>query len=584
MSIVNKIIKKILILTTVCVLNNLNISNSTQAQQAPVTQTSETKAPAPHAPTASVSQTQVAQTQVAQAPTAPANTPNQMDSDERELLNKIRKGVVAISVTSHASADEPERTEQWSGSGFFIDFNKENNRSLILTNAHVAGSLAACTYEIKLSNGQSIEAKCEYVDPLYDFAILSVKYDDLPTDAIELQFSDETDLLNTPIYSMGNTERNEFSIYKGYIFDDKKISWIYPVAEQAIQFSGLTGPGASGSPVFDKHGKVVGLLYGGEYIAGLALPNSYLIEPLKFIKEGKKYYRYFCGAVLNYLNVKDAVEINFLSKENQKEYNNSFQNSQKVVYVLNIFPAYSNSEEEGLKSGDIIWKVNDELIGPNIKRIDEIIQEQMIKDPSNQYLNMEIYRDGKPENIKVKLIELSNKSSNRMLVFAGTCLYELNESLKMNYNESTSGVYLERAIGASLFKNVLSPKEDRWWWNAGKVRIKSIDNYEIHTLEDVIKIIPELINKKTVCIKFVDVRKNKEDLTVICKYQPEFAKAILYEFDETNKKWIPQDVKDGIIKKQEIIPEKVEPKKNKIEKVIDNIKGAFKKDNEEGTK
>jgi V8-like Glu-specific endopeptidase len=44
-----------------------------------------------------------------------------------------------------------------------------------------------------------------------------------------------------------------------------------------MQFSGLTVPGASGSPLFDSVGKVIGILYGGKFVSGAALSIKYVL-------------------------------------------------------------------------------------------------------------------------------------------------------------------------------------------------------------------------------------------------------------------------------------------------------------------
>jgi S1-C subfamily serine protease len=119
----------------------------------------------------------------------------------------IRRGVVAIKVRGHVIMEKTYNDKMWSGTGFIVDLTK----GLIITNSHVAGEMAVCTYEIKFGNGTKTEAKLEYIDPCYDIAILSVNPKDLPADSIALETSSEDVCVNTSVYSMGNTCGNEFS-------------------------------------------------------------------------------------------------------------------------------------------------------------------------------------------------------------------------------------------------------------------------------------------------------------------------------------------------------------------------------------
>jgi S1-C subfamily serine protease len=113
------------------------------------------------------------------------NPENISEIDQKQLFDMIRKGVVAIKVTAHVILDKYVNEKLWFGTGFIVDIEK----GLIVTNAHVAGEMSVCTYEVKFGNGKSAEARLEYIDPCYDFAILSVNKEDIPAYCAALQFS-----------------------------------------------------------------------------------------------------------------------------------------------------------------------------------------------------------------------------------------------------------------------------------------------------------------------------------------------------------------------------------------------------------
>ncbi|MDR1034835.1 MAG: serine protease, partial [Holosporales bacterium] len=238
--------------------------------------------------------------------------------DQKKLFNMIRKGVVAIDVIAHVIVNKQVNDKMWHGTGFIVDLE----HGLIVTNAHIAGELAVCTYRIKFGNGQMAEAKLEYTDPCYDFAILSVNPSEIPLYCIALKCSEDPVSLNLMVYSMGNSSRNEFSTYTGYVFDTESILWLKSLPEQSFQFSGLTVGGASGSPVFSSGGDVVGVLYGGKLVSGAALPISYVTPVVEAVKNGRKFTRYFCGCVLDYTSIQDAVNSGAIPEEAAKELEN----------------------------------------------------------------------------------------------------------------------------------------------------------------------------------------------------------------------------------------------------------------------
>ncbi len=310
----------------------------------------------------------------------------------------------------------------WYGTGFIVN----TNSGIIVTNAHVAGEMAVCTYEVKFGNGKTVESKLLYIDPLYDFAILSVDPKNIPIYVKSLKISEEQPVINAKIYAMGNSSKNEFSTYQGYIFDTESILWLKPFAEQSFQFSGLTVPGASGSPVFNTKGEVIGLLYGGKLVSGAALPISYVKPVIDKLKNGEIFYRYFYGAILNYIPIQDAIDAEDIPESLLQEYETCFPNSNnKIIYVRKKLTAFNN-ENSQLNSGDIIWKVEDEIIGPNLKKIDQIVQEKAGKN-----LNLVVYRKGKKIELEIPTFELNCSAKLKLLSFAGTTFFETTPEIKL---------------------------------------------------------------------------------------------------------------------------------------------------------
>ncbi len=450
--------------------------------------------------------------------------------DQRALFDKTRRGVVTIKVSVVLSRDP--YTKQWSGTGFIADKEK----GLIVTNAHVAGELSVCSYEVKFGNGKKVEAKLEYLDPSYDFAILSVNPKDIPQYAMPLKISDEKLSINTEIYSMGNSANNEFSTYKGYIFDIESILWLKPIAEQSFQFSGLTVPGASGSPVLNTKGEVVGLLYGGKFVSGAALPISYVKPVIETLIDGKKFHRYFCGFTINYGSVQDFIANEGLTEEAQKQYEEKFPDTDKILYVTRKLSAYGAADNK-LEAGDIIWEIEGEMIGPRLRRIDEIVQSKKGKS-----INLTVYRKGKKKELEMPTFELTNSSKMKMLSFAGAIFYETPNEYKICFGKSSTGVYLSDCESGSAFSDVCYPNGGADMISAG-AQIVSIDGKDISNLDDLEESILKVCKKKVFTVRYIRNCSDPQISEVTVKHTPEFAEARLYTFNNDKKRWDVKDIK-----------------------------------------
>lgn len=137
------------------------------------------------------------------------------------------------------------------GSGFFVD-----DQGLILTNAHVVGKDQA-TVQVVLHDGRSFEGQ-----------VLERGHDDLDTALVRIPLSP------TSAVRLGGVEALRVGSWVASVghgmggiwtFSQGMVSNIYPAeADQPlIQTQIPLNPGNSGGPVFDREGRVVGLVVAG---------------------------------------------------------------------------------------------------------------------------------------------------------------------------------------------------------------------------------------------------------------------------------------------------------------------------------
>ncbi|MDR3285512.1 MAG: trypsin-like peptidase domain-containing protein [Holosporales bacterium] len=396
---------------------------------------------------------------------------------KEKLFNMIRNGVVVIKAKTRITKCRYYPSTEWEGTGFIADLAK----GLIVTNAHVAGEMnSISSFEIKFGNGTKTEARIEYIDPCYDLAILSVAPENIPSDCIALEISDEDIKINMKIFAMGDSWGNSFSTYQGIVFDKYSIIGLKTFPEQSFQFSGLTVSGASGSPVFRTDGKVVGIIYGGAFVSGCALPSSYILPIVNAVKNKEKIKRFFSGCIFEYTTVQDLHEAGVIPTEFFTEYNKQFPEAKnKTLYVQKrIFSSKKDKEKDGLMAGDVIISIDETQIGCHLQKIEEIIQKNQDKK-----IKVCVYRDGRKENVYMYPTFVAGLENFKLLSFDGATFYEVTDKFLGQKN----GVYIQSPESSSPFHE---------FYDKGGKLIKTIDGEKIKTLDDIFKIIPNLFKKK----------------------------------------------------------------------------------------
>jgi S1-C subfamily serine protease len=448
---------------------------------------------------------------------------------QQDLFDMIRKGVVSITVTAHAILERDWGNKFWKGTGFIVDLEK----GLIVTNAHVAGEMkAACSFEVKFGNGVATEAKIEYIDPCYDIAILSVNPKDIPPQCIALEMSDEEPQINANIFSMGNTSGNEFSTYPGTIFDTCSTLWLKPFPEQSFQFSGLTTGGASGSPVFLGNGKIIGLIYGGKFVSGAALPIKYVKPVVEALQKGETISRCFCGFLLSYMSTQNAIKAGFITEDFAKTYNEQFpEANSKILCVKKKMAAFEeNGESNAVQPGDILVSVEGTPIGPHLSFLDICIQKHPKK------LNATVYRNKNLTSVFIYPKVLSRFDSIRILSFAGVSFFETTDEMKALNGETKRCVFASSAESGSPFREMVYPEEAQEWYG-GVSQIVKVDGKEITGLDDFFAIMPTLLKKEYFLVTFTRLRTDKKDSVALIQQKPEFATADMYKFDYPSRSW-----------------------------------------------
>ncbi len=458
---------------------------------------------------------------------------------QKKLMNVVRRGVVIVKATSLAGTQESSR---WMGTGFLVD----KEQGLIATNAHVAGYhsiptlhnyhpyLSVASYDVKFGDGTVLNAELLYVDPIFDFAFFKVDPKKLPSNRLELSFADKTVELNESIFSLGNSSGEEFSVISGIVYDI--YSCIGPFMDQSFRYSGTTTGGASGSPVFNAQGKIVGIIYGGpaENVAGYALHGRYVLEALQALQKGKKPKRQDLGLRLFYQSVDDLCEAGLMDDASVKEYLQKFPHvSKKIVCIESVIAG--SPAQKMLQEGDILWKVQGVLVGPKLLKISHMI------DSAAGYVDLTMIRKGKKIEVSVPVKSFDRKPYERFVVFANTAFFEGSLHTRLATGDSKPGVYASTTSEAS-------PLESRGY---GMVKISEIDGKPIQTLDDLIRLIPSLSQEKRIEVRYTLVGVCRtmmgpllgtHSLFSIVKNPKQFNAPKEFVCDPTTQQWTATDI------------------------------------------
>ncbi len=269
------------------------------------------------------------------------------------------------------------------GSGVVIDA-----RGYVLTNHHVI--LKASKITITLADNREFEGELIGADARSDLAVVKV----LTTEKLPVATMGRSDdlMIGEPVITIGNPFGLSHTISTGVIsalnrsirLDDEQI------LRGFVQTDAPINPGNSGGPLVNILGEIIGIntaIYGNAQGIGFAIPIDKAKRIIDDLVEFGEVRTAWIG-----IDVQDITPAIAQFFEHH---------SSDGVLIAQVFEK-SSAARAGLKQGDIILEMNDQLVGE--RRIyDEILTENTANDTNI----ISIIRDGKSHEIKVKAEEFS---------------------------------------------------------------------------------------------------------------------------------------------------------------------------------
>ena len=287
------------------------------------------------------------------------------------------------------------------GTGFVYD--KDDKYGYVLTNSHVVSS--GKNIQATLSNNNVITLTILGTDTYLDLAVLRMDAKDVLKVA-SIGTSENTKVGNT-VFTVGSPMGSSYAgtVTKGILSGKDRLietnnssngvnseSYIVKV----LQTDAAISPGNSGGPLVNLAGDVIGInslkLVDDEVEGmGFAIPIEEAMNYVDILKQGKAVQRPIIGVQIIDLTNK------YLLYRNNINVDQSIKYGIVLVRVEDGYPA----QKGGLKEGDIITKVDNEVIKTTAE-----FKYQLYKHTLNDIIEVTYYRNGKEEKASIKLDKL----------------------------------------------------------------------------------------------------------------------------------------------------------------------------------
>lgn len=272
------------------------------------------------------------------------------------------------------------------GSGFIISPD-----GYILTNNHVIED--ADSVKVRLSTGKEYKGEVVGTDPSIDLALLKIEAKGLPI----LPLGNSGDVrVGEWVIAIGNPHEFDQTVTVGVISGKERRVPIGTTDRSLVSFiqtDAAINFGNSGGPLIDARGNVIGIstaIRRADYAEGIgfALPISQASEVVDQLRESGHVERGFIGISMSDHGI----------DENAREYY-GLPDTNGVI-VEQVRPADGPAAKAGVKPGDIIRKVDGDVIKDNLDLVSKIAS----RHPGDS-VRLEVFRAGKTLRLEATLAD-----------------------------------------------------------------------------------------------------------------------------------------------------------------------------------
>ncbi len=300
----------------------------------------------------------------------------------------------------------------------------------ILTNAHVIDG--ADSIYVRTFDGNKHPVKVVGADTKTDIAVLKIDGDDYPS--ISMGNSDSLNV-GELVLAIGSpmSENLAYTVTQGIISATGRSNVGLADYEDFIQTDAAINPGNSGGPLVNMDGRLIGIntaivsQSGGSQGLGFAIPVNMATHVMNSLIKQGKVVRGWLGVAIQDINESIANAMGIKKT-----------NGALVSEVVHDGPA----DKAGVQAGDIIQKMD----GFDINNSSDLRNRVASTSPGT-VVDLSIMRNGKQEDIKVKLAEASDNqliaaNPNSMMEGLGFAVKDITPDIRKYYGlaDDTQGV------------------------------------------------------------------------------------------------------------------------------------------------
>jgi len=348
-----------------------------------------------------------------------------------ELVTRLKPTVVNLEVSVQHGLNA-EGTGIRMGSGFIVDAEK----GIIATNRHIPGS-SPSRIKVVFEDGRTAEARLLHFDAWHDFAFVRLEPGDWKGHLTAAALGDSWTLEEQQdVLLIGNNDAQEYSVKFGKTANLHLSKGTRHSA--AIQTTFDRAGGSSGSPVFDEHGRVIGIHFAGTNTTSFELRVEYITEALARLEDGRRVRRGDIGVALGTVLISDAQKHFRLPEviaQRIMAMRKDIKRTAIVEYVSPASPAFGK-----LQPGDIVLEAGGKLIGDDVYSFDKIVDSH-----TGEKVRLTLVRGGNTVRLKLPVEDAEAAKLGSFALFAGGVLHDITPELRLSYNIDAEGVFSARA-------------------------------------------------------------------------------------------------------------------------------------------
>ncbi len=425
----------------------------------------------------------------------------------KNLINELKTGICFVEVNVRFPVDI-QYSGSWTGTGFIIEDLKSKKR-YIATCAHVA-PLTSYSVSLEFINGFRTKGKVAYQDHCHDVSF--IEFEDNKSLLVHTPFKFEK--IVSDFESLTLIGGNEG--YKSYVSDGVVADSNLLISERntiGIQSSIQSSGGTSGSPIFNQHGKIVGMHASGTERCSFEISSEVILDSFERFTSGKS--KKESGVTLDYENKYKYLSAGLISADDNQKY---FENTTKLIIVKDCDIFYDSYLH--LMSGDVILKVNGILV-KNAFHFEKILND------SAEYLaKIEFFRNGSILNTMIRLVSADIEKTSHVLSWEGGTFQNSNILTRRYYSIKEEGVLMSKCLTGSLFYTVGTNSEKIR--NGKGTLVTHLNGVRVKNLMEFINVLKET-QRESISLHFYDYILNVPHRFCVCDVKYEEISELLLE-------------------------------------------------------